>query len=60
MTVKFAERNEALYNDWKLYKAGKMAKWELIAKYKISSTRIDFLINQMRIQDVMPRPDDQD
>jgi hypothetical protein len=57
MSIKFAERNEALYADWKQYKAGKMKKWELIAKYHISSTRIDYLVSQMRLQDAMPNLD---
>jgi Mor family transcriptional regulator len=54
MSIKLSERNEALYNDWKLMKAGKMKMWELIAKYHISVTRINYLVNQERLLEVIP------
>jgi len=60
MSIKLSERNEALYADWKQMKAGKMKMWELIAKYHISVTRINYLVNRMRLEDVQPRPDDKD
>lgn len=34
------ERNKALRNDYKLYLKGLMTMFELVTKYKISSSRI--------------------
>jgi len=60
MSIKLNERNEALYADWKLYKAGKMKMWELIAKYHISVSRITYLANQMLKDEVLPLIGDDD
>ena len=47
MSIKLNERNEALYNDWKLYRADKMKMWELVSKYHLSATRIKYLAERM-------------
>lgn len=54
MSIKLNERNEALYNDWKLYRSGKMKMWQLVAKYHISVSRIRYLCLEMLKDEVLP------
>jgi hypothetical protein len=60
MSIKLNERNEALYEDWKLMKQRKMKMWEIVAKYHISVSRITYLANQMLKDEVLPLVGDDD